>query len=723
VAVSWLLAFVLTWLHLSANLGDQRIVVRWDPSLSDNDRAGLERTLALTDSEAGSQHTWNYRVRDRSDSNVRAIVQNPKVIETSHIDRTRFRLQLDRPDLPRWRVALAETDRVGWFALACGCIALVGTWVGRRRFIESVALISARSSGVVRRHAVAGVKVAVVWLPPLVAAFMMFQRRWISEDAFIDLRVVRNLLNGHGPIYNIGERVEAFTNPLWVGVLTGYGALGLPLEAGAVYIGLTCTIAALLLAQYSSWRLHSLGSSEPRTLTLPLGMLVLAALPPMWDFGTSGLETGLMFAWLAGTFTLCVRVCDTVVRDGSSRVTKAAFVAGLGPLIRPDLGIFSVAFAAFIAFTIVSVKEARAGRLIRAAAACLVVPLAYEVFRMGYYAALVPNTAFAKEAGLVFWSRGWGYFRDAVDTYALWLPLSVLPWVLIASARRWHSAGHADRTWLVLAVVSAAVVHATYVVAIGGDFMHVRMLLPAIFAFALPAATVVITPRQTVARRHPWLVESVLVTAVWASLCAVYLRPTKADEIGARGIADERSFYVAQLNRPHPVDVTQYRSIVPEQVLAYANGSQPQGRVLNIDGRVTALSERTPRDVHAVLTSWNIGAQGYVLDAGVHLVDRRGLADPIASRLRLDVRGRTGHEKELDDRWVQARFAQTPPPDARSAVQALTCGGLAQILAAIEEPLTFHRFLDNMRVAVAQRSLRIPADPDEARTALCGSGR
>ena len=61
---------------------------------------------------------------------------------------------------------------------------------------------------------------------------MIFQRRWISEDAFIDLRVVRNLLAGHGPVYNIGERVEAFTNPLWVALLTGYGALGLPLEAG-----------------------------------------------------------------------------------------------------------------------------------------------------------------------------------------------------------------------------------------------------------------------------------------------------------------------------------------------------------------------------------------------------------------------------------------------------------------------------------------------------------
>jgi len=107
--------------------------------------------------------------------------------------------------------------------------------------------------------------------------------------------VVRNLLAGHGPVYNIGERVEAFTNPLWVALLTGSGALGLPLEACAVYIGLTCSIVALVVAQHWSRRLHAAQRGEPRTFALPLRTLVMATLPPLWDFGTSGLETELMF--------------------------------------------------------------------------------------------------------------------------------------------------------------------------------------------------------------------------------------------------------------------------------------------------------------------------------------------------------------------------------------------------------------------------------------------
>ena len=555
---------------------------------------------------------------------------------------------------------------------------------------------------------------------------MMFQRRWISEDAFIDLRVVRNLLAGHGPVYNIGERVEAFTNPLWVALLAGYGALGLPLEAGAVYIGLTCTIVALVLAQYWSRRLHSRQAGEPRTFTLPMGLLVIAALPPLWDFGTSGLETGLMFAWLAWTFALCVRVCELSGPDDaarrSRRFTVAAFVAGLGPLIRPDLGIFSVAFALFIAFMIVSVEDARIRGLVRATTACVFVPLAYQVFRMGYYAALVPNTALAKEAGLLFWSQGWRYLRDAVDTYWLWVPFGMLLWVLTASVSRWRRERRAERAVLASAVASAALVHGTYIVAIGGDFMHVRMLLPSIFSLALPIGSVVVTRQQVIARRSPWLVEAALVSALWALLCALYMRPANEGALGAFGITDERSFYASQLDERNPLDVTQYRRFIPAHSFAYARADETGHRVLDIDGRLLPLIERMRREIHAALTSTNIGAQGYLVGPAVHMIDRRGLADPIASRLRLDARGRPGHEKELNDLWILARFAQAPPPDASSAVEALSCGGLQQILAGIDEPLTVQRFLDNIRVAIAQRSLRIPADPEAARATLCGSG-
>src|SRR5439155_8812879 len=69
------------------------------------------------------------------------------------------------------------------------------------------------------------VSAVLLMVPPLALAVLGWQHRWMSEDAFIVLRVVRNLLAGHGRVFNVGERVEIYTSPLWVGLLALAGRL------------------------------------------------------------------------------------------------------------------------------------------------------------------------------------------------------------------------------------------------------------------------------------------------------------------------------------------------------------------------------------------------------------------------------------------------------------------------------------------------------------------
>src|SRR5512145_1366375 len=59
----------------------------------------------------------------------------------------------------------------------------------------------------------------------LVAAIALYatfviRTSWVSDDAFITLRVVDNAVHGFGPRWNVDERVQAFTHPLWFLVLT-----------------------------------------------------------------------------------------------------------------------------------------------------------------------------------------------------------------------------------------------------------------------------------------------------------------------------------------------------------------------------------------------------------------------------------------------------------------------------------------------------------------------
>src|SRR4051812_2977830 len=53
-------------------------------------------------------------------------------------------------------------------------------------------------------------------LPSLLFTYAGYARRWAGDDGFINLRVVSQLLDGNGFVFNAGERTEAVTSAGWV---------------------------------------------------------------------------------------------------------------------------------------------------------------------------------------------------------------------------------------------------------------------------------------------------------------------------------------------------------------------------------------------------------------------------------------------------------------------------------------------------------------------------
>ena len=49
----------------------------------------------------------------------------------------------------------------------------------------------------------------------IVFAVILFRTAWISDDALISFRTVLNVTHGYGLTFNIVERVQTFTHPLW----------------------------------------------------------------------------------------------------------------------------------------------------------------------------------------------------------------------------------------------------------------------------------------------------------------------------------------------------------------------------------------------------------------------------------------------------------------------------------------------------------------------------
>src|SRR6476646_3204065 len=77
-------------------------------------------------------------------------------------------------------------------------------------------------------------------------AMLAWQHRWTFEDGFINFRIVKQLEAGHGPVFNPGQRVEAFTSPLWLFVLTVADVLTpIRIEWLSVFLGIGFTAAGL----------------------------------------------------------------------------------------------------------------------------------------------------------------------------------------------------------------------------------------------------------------------------------------------------------------------------------------------------------------------------------------------------------------------------------------------------------------------------------------------
>ncbi len=250
---------------------------------------------------------------------------------------------------------------------------------------------------------------------------------------------------------------------------------------------------------------------------------------------------------------------------------------------------------------------------------------------------------------------------------------------------------------------------------VGGDFMHARLLLPGTFAIFLPWSFSH-RPRATVT-------FGVLALSWLAWLIAGFTLLSPRPDHG--GIADERAFYTKRAKRENPITLDDYAAY---QVVTYGRmlrehstpGKSPPILLDVIQQQRARLRPGLPWQI--VAPHFDVGMYSFAAGPDCYIVDRRGLADPLASRLALETRARPGHEKVLPQSWIWARFADPATltdPAPQQAARALSCAPLVSLFTAISAPLTFDRALANVRESIALTRLRFSADPARALQTLC----
>jgi arabinofuranosyltransferase len=528
--------------------------------------------------------------------------------------------------------------------------------------------------------------------------------RWTDEDAFINFRIVDQLMAGHGPVFNAGERVETYTSALWLALLAvGRTTLGLFMgpEWTSVLLGLAAAVAAFAVAARASRRLGESGRlGEPGRLFVPIGLVAAAAIPVVWDFATSGLEMGLVWLWIAGSWAVLSHVVHQATP--SRRVRRWSLVLlGLGPLVRPELGLMSATF--LLAWFVL----VRPRHIARDLAVALALPLAYQVFRMGYFASLVPSTALAKDSGGLHLGQGWAYFTDLVGAYGLWIPAlaGIAAIALVTTARRDRRVAVAVGAMLVAAGLDLA-----YIVATGGDYMHGRLLLPAVFAAAAPVF--VTLPDSGSRLRRGLAVIATAAVVVWSGVVVAAVRyPAPSLAFGLTDIADWRQVLHGQMFH-HPgkgITISPYALRA-----AYERGTR--GFM-----RITDTAPRPGKDPHRLAVMMgSIGVPAWIAGRNVYIVDIGGLAEPLAARTAPIADRPAGHRKQVDDQWYWARFGRGDRgPRVDAARRVLRCEPVRGLLDSVDRPLTPGRFLSNLWHAAPYTFVHIPRDPIDAEREFC----
>jgi arabinofuranosyltransferase len=417
----------------------------------------------------------------------------------------------------------------------------------------------------------------------------IFKYAWLTEDAFINFRVVDHLLAGDGPVWNVGERVQVFTSPLWL-MLTAGGAY----LAGGV-MGATLWASACLVLVFFALVFRTSGD---RTLLFLLVAMACVLSPSMRDYFTSGLETPLLMAALAWFFATAVRRAEVSWR-------WLCFVASVCLLVRHDTALL---VAPFLLQRFLQLNCLCSAHLLRKALSDALLGglpfLSWTLFAIVYYGSPVPNTAAAKLVpGFDGPAQAWHYFvfMQGFDPFAY--PLICLAVVVNVTTR-------SPQAWPMVAALSLFVLYLCHV---GADYMAGRFLIGPL---SMSALLLVHATREVLARTPVdwplWAKNAVLMTTVAMLGFQVLLMPNASAHKPPRppfvhGVTDERHHYHGSTDLMTLLtEGPQHRYLESARLIA-ANGGQP------------------------LYIACNVGMLGYYSPTDAHIVDPLALADRFLS--------------------------------------------------------------------------------------------
>lgn len=488
---------------------------------------------------------------------------------------------------------------------------------------------------------------------------------WITDDALITVRQALNLSHGWGWGFNIGERVQAYTHPLWFGLVTVAGSVTDAWAVAPILLGLGCSTGAAAVILWSA-------RTMPRII---LGAALLLLSNAFIEYSTSGLENGLSFLLLAGAVALTARGVDGLT---PRRSLVLGIIAGLVLLNRLDLVLVLAA-----PFALILAVNRRSWRVLTALVApAVILEGGWMLTSQMIYSSPLPNTFLAKtnvhipQGELLMQGLRYLYVSTVNDpvtgiTLVVCLILAAVAGTAIA------------RCW-----AAGIIAYLAYVVWIGGDFMAFRFLaVPVVIAVALIAIvpwTLAWSLPEGIAGPQRPLVADLLSLGTSAATVAALVAVSwgRADATLAKapseprwayylegGVSDERVAYAPWLG------LWSYIQALGDTAASTERGNQGS-RMVELTDAGANWPEATPqaRITDVQVQCGTLGQDAILSGPLVHWIDTCALADRfLASRpyVAENYAWRPGHfTREVPDGYVEAVLQGSPVLLARPQDQA-----------------------------------------------------
>lgn len=449
----------------------------------------------------------------------------------------------------------------------------------------------------------------LIALVVMITLLRVLQYSWVTDDAFITFRSVLNFVAGDGAVFNIGERVQSYTHPLWFMLLAFGGLLDLNLYVYSIIIGLLFTG----LVFWCLLKIHRVGGARENVLPIVLAFFVLAASESFVSFSTSGLENSL------SNFLAAISIF-AVVSD-KNRVWFY-LAAALAVLNRFDNIFFLTPLVLGVTY-----MDWRRGVLKLWKPLVAALPLvAWHLTSLVYYGFLFPNTKYAKVGGRSLLENvhsGGAYLIDSLQAewHVFFLLITMPLLAAVALRRHWVSV---EFKGCYLLILCGIYLHLTYVLLIaGGDFMRGRFLTIDVLGLAISLLFIRLKMAASLQVIFILLAAPMLAWCAWVGEKELIPWPQK-------NVANERNYYKAQLGL----------------------NLNPAQNYTQHPWAIAALSLGESRAVVGV-----VGQRGYWMPRQTYLLDKVGLTDAFVARLKIIDNSRTGHfVRDIPKEYLQEKI-------------------------------------------------------------------